>query len=58
MKCEIFLLAGLGVSLFETLCASNHTACRFAEKTLFFHFFGSGGTVPSLAFCLFKGKTL
>ena len=31
---------------FETLCVSNHTACRFAEKRGFSAHFGPGGAVP------------
>ena len=31
---------------FETLCVSNHTACRFAEKAHFSAHFGPGGAVP------------
>ena len=31
---------------FEMLRISNHTACRFAEKTRFFAHFGPGGAVP------------
>ena len=31
---------------FETLHVSNHTACRLAEKTRFFTYFGPGGAVP------------
>ena len=30
---------------FETLCVSNHTACRFAEKAGFSAHFGPGGAV-------------
>ena len=44
---------------FETLCVSNHTACRFAEKTRFFRSLWAGrrNTAAShLAF--FKGNML
>ena len=34
--------------LFETLCVSNHTACRFAEKRGFSTHFWSDGAVPPL----------
>ena len=46
--------------LFETLRVSNHTACRFAEKTRFFRL--ASGRVAlccRLAFSpFFKGETL
>ncbi|WP_299393483.1 hypothetical protein, partial [uncultured Desulfovibrio sp.] len=44
---------------FATLCASNHTVCRFREKRCFSTHFGPGGIVPPpRVFSFFKGKTL
>ena len=44
---------------FEILCISNHTACRFAEKTQFFRslFVGKRGVAAS-RFAFFKVETL
>ena len=44
------MLPSLGASL-----VSNHTACRFAEKSGFSVHFGPGGAGASLA-AVFKGK--
>lgn len=44
---------------FEMLCASNHTACRFAEKVRFFRSLRAGqccAVASRISF--FKGKTL
>ena len=44
---------------FETLRVSNHTACRFAEKTRFFRSLWAGRRCPAASrFNFFKGETL
>ena len=44
---------------FETLCVSNHTACRFAEKTRFFRSLWAGRRCAAAShFAFFKGKML
>ncbi|MCI7569609.1 MAG: hypothetical protein MSH25_09685 [Desulfovibrio sp.] len=44
---------------FETLRVSNHTACRFAEKTRFFRSLWAGRRcVAASRFTFFKGETL
>ncbi len=44
---------------FETLCVSNHTVYRFAEKTRFFRLIWAGRRCAAfLCFLFFKGKTL
>ena len=44
---------------FETLCVSNHTACRFAEKTRFFRSLWAGRRCAAASrFTFFKGETL
>ena len=43
---------------FETLCAANHTACRFAEKNEIFRSVRSGRRcAAALRFALFEGET-
>ncbi|HIX41399.1 MAG TPA: hypothetical protein H9857_11480, partial [Candidatus Desulfovibrio intestinigallinarum] len=44
---------------FEMLCISNHTACRFAEKTRFFRSLWAGRRCAAASrFTFFKAKTL
>ena len=44
---------------FETLCVSNHTAWRFAEKTRFFRSLSAGRRYAAASsFVFFKGKRL
>ena len=44
---------------FETLRVSNHTACRFAEKTRFFRSLWAGRRCAAASrFTYFKGETL
>ncbi|WP_300801123.1 hypothetical protein, partial [uncultured Desulfovibrio sp.] len=44
---------------FETLCVSNHTACRFAEKTRFFRSLLAGRRCAAAShFAFFKGKMI
>ena len=43
---------------FETLRVSNHTACRFAEKTRFFRSLWAGRRVAASRFAFFKGSAL
>ncbi|HJA76631.1 MAG TPA: hypothetical protein H9774_07170 [Candidatus Desulfovibrio gallistercoris] len=56
---ESFMSSMLEHFQFETLCVSNHTACRFAEKARFFRSLSAGrrGAAAS-RFPFFKGKTL
>ena len=43
---------------FETLCVSNHTACRFAEKTRFFRSLWAGRRCAAVSrFTFFKVET-
>ena len=43
---------------FETLCVSNHTACRFAEKTRFFRSLRAGRRCAAVSrFTFFKVET-
>ena len=57
LLCFIAGRADLEHFQFETLCVSNHTACRFAEKTQFFRSLLAGrrGAVAS-PFAFFKGR--
>ena len=44
---------------FETLCVSNHTACRFAEKTQFFRsLLAERRCAAASRFTFFKVETL
>ena len=44
---------------FETRCVSNHTACRFAEKTRFFRSLWAGRRYAAASrFTFFKVETL
>ncbi|MDM8216229.1 hypothetical protein QUW15_08740 [Desulfovibrio piger] len=44
---------------FETLCVSNHTACRFAEKAQFFRSLWAGRRCAAASrFTFFKVETL
>ena len=44
---------------FEMLCISNHTACRFAEKTRFFRSLRTGRRCAAASrFTFFKVETL
>ena len=44
---------------FETLCVSNHTACRFAEKARFFRSLWAGRRCAAAShFTFFKDDTL
>ena len=44
---------------FETLCVSNHTACRFAEKACFFHSLRAGRRCAAASrFTFFKSEML
>ena len=44
---------------FETLCASNHIACRFAENVRFFRYLRAGRRCAAASrFTFVKGKTL
>ena len=48
-----------GLFQFETLCVSNHTACRFAEKTRFFRSLWAGRRCAAASrFTFFKDDTL
>ena len=49
----------LSIFQFETRCVSNHTACRFAEKTRFFRSLWAGRRCAAAShFAFFKGKML
>ena len=51
--------AGLEHFPFETRCVSNHTACRFVEKTRFFRLLWAGRSCAAASrFTFFKDKTL
>ena len=53
------LASNLGHFQFEALCVSNHTACRFAEKTRFFRSLLAGRRCAAASrFSFFKVETL